>query len=1045
MKNADVELIQRVLDGEDTAFSELVKNYKKSVHALAWRKVQDFHIAEDITQETFLKAYQKLSTLNESQSFASWLYVIAANECKAWLRRKRIRTQSLEDINDAELEKATYSNYVRAENERTSVEAQREVVKKLLAKLQESDRTVITLYYLGGMTYEEISKFLGVSVSAIKNRLYRARQFLKKEEPMIREALENYQITPHLTENIMQEISRLKPTPSTIKPLVPWAVASSSIVLIMMMLGIGSQYLAYFQKPYSFDAQSEMTVELIDTPIVLNLDTQPREQYQFGIANAISENDNSGQNPDEVLLADGKTEGEDISIPKQEWVEYEHQPFAFPSKLLATPEGELYTLTAGGHLYKLKRDGESWEHLNDINSLIDDFFAPDSLMAEWNGILYMVWYNEFYASKDDGKTWDLVYKWEIPAAGGDFEVQELVLTEESFYLVYPDAVFRSEDQGKTWKNMRDEFPNVPDSITVFQDTVFVTSGTGFYRGNAGSWHKLALPIPETVYITSVAASKNRLYVMANLESDFDPQAASEGRQRTWWIFRSTDLGNTWKDITPTNAWSIKGWYPDLKLIAAGENILLMEKGMVMSTDGGESWLPPLKPNASPSMDSYSPAVVLNDHSIYVGSGDGFQSSKDGGKTWESIKIPARKKFSRNIIANLIVYDRIENSQETPSAVYVKSWRSLVKTTDRGKSWNPVEKEIRMTEPFREDQPEILSIVEADDGLYAKGGSGYDTVKKVNMYRVSEDGNSLIGIQGFPYLHSHSITNKLDRHNRNPLGLSDTALVEELQKNYKGATQFFKELVDLAQGELVDLGQGGIQGQIILVQRDLINRGLNGTFAVSGDTFYLEYNFKLFRWTQGERELYDTGVEETIGLTIRLPDGKYLPATLIPPADMPKGHALEKFRALHNLKLAVSGNTVYVGKRDGHLLVSYDRGDNWTDITQSLPHPVIAFKDIKFVGSKIYVATDAGVTMSHNGMQWHAITDADGTDLVMEYLAVDGRRLFGMTDKTGVYLLVNGTWEQIVSDTPERFTSLDVDGNTVYVSTMQRGMLHYVFE
>ena len=69
------------------------------------------------------------------------------------------------------------------------------------------------------MTYEEISEFLGVSVAAIKNRLYRARRRLKEEEPMVKEALDNFQITPNLTENIMQEISRLKPiTPSGSKP-----------------------------------------------------------------------------------------------------------------------------------------------------------------------------------------------------------------------------------------------------------------------------------------------------------------------------------------------------------------------------------------------------------------------------------------------------------------------------------------------------------------------------------------------------------------------------------------------------------------------------------------------------------------------------------------------------------------------------------------------------------------------------------------------------------------------------------------------------------
>ena len=63
MKNDDAQLIQRVLAGDDTAFSVLVKKYQKFVHALAWRKIGDFHIAEDITQDTFLKAYQRLSTL----------------------------------------------------------------------------------------------------------------------------------------------------------------------------------------------------------------------------------------------------------------------------------------------------------------------------------------------------------------------------------------------------------------------------------------------------------------------------------------------------------------------------------------------------------------------------------------------------------------------------------------------------------------------------------------------------------------------------------------------------------------------------------------------------------------------------------------------------------------------------------------------------------------------------------------------------------------------------------------------------------------------
>ena len=320
MKHDDAELIQRVLAGDDTAFSALVRKYQKPVHALAWRKIGDFHIAEDITQDTFLKAYQRLSTLKEPQRFASWLYVIAANHCKAWLRKKRLWAQSLEATSGAQLEKTTYSGYIVEKNERTVAESQREVVKKLLAKLQESERTVMTLHYFGEMTCEEISKFLGVSVGAIKNRLYRARRRLKKEEPMIREALGNFQITPNLTENIMQEVSRLKPiAPSGSKPLVPWAIAASTVAVVLLMLGIGNQYLSRFQKPYSFDATSEMTVELVDAPIVLNFDFRPDVRMQLGNVNTPSEGDTANQQSNDVSASVVETQSNETVKNYAQW------------------------------------------------------------------------------------------------------------------------------------------------------------------------------------------------------------------------------------------------------------------------------------------------------------------------------------------------------------------------------------------------------------------------------------------------------------------------------------------------------------------------------------------------------------------------------------------------------------------------------------------------------------------------------------------------------------------------------------------------------
>ena len=305
MKNIDVELIHRVLDGDDTAFTELVEKYQKPVHALVWRKIGDFHIAEEITQDTFLKAYQELAKLKKPQSFASWLYVIAANHCSTWLRKKRLQTQSLEETSSARLERATYSGYVIEENERTAVEAQREVVKKLLAKLKESERTVVTLHYFGEMSSTEISAFLGVSANTIRSRLRRAQQRLRREEPMIREALSNFQITPHLTENIMREIARMKPpAPSGSKPLVPWAITISTVAVVLLMLGVGGdQYLSRVQKPYNFDARSEMTVELIEAPVVLNLESKPDIRTQFGDSDATGRNYETNQNPDATLFS----------------------------------------------------------------------------------------------------------------------------------------------------------------------------------------------------------------------------------------------------------------------------------------------------------------------------------------------------------------------------------------------------------------------------------------------------------------------------------------------------------------------------------------------------------------------------------------------------------------------------------------------------------------------------------------------------------------------------------------------------------------------
>ena len=181
--------------------------------------------------------------------------------------------------------KDTYSQHVADEQAKTTTEIQREVVKKLLAKLQESDRTILTLYYFGKMTCEEISKFLGVSANTIKSRLSRARQRLKKEEPLIQEALGNYQISPNLTQSIVQAVKdkggSIKPvSPKGNKPLLPWAAAASTAIVAILILGMGNEYIGRFQQPYSLEATSEMKVDIVEAPMIPMKQVKPAVKTQ---------------------------------------------------------------------------------------------------------------------------------------------------------------------------------------------------------------------------------------------------------------------------------------------------------------------------------------------------------------------------------------------------------------------------------------------------------------------------------------------------------------------------------------------------------------------------------------------------------------------------------------------------------------------------------------------------------------------------------------------------------------------------------------------
>ncbi len=404
MKDSDAQLIKRTLDGDDTAFTELVERYQKQVLALVWRKIGDFHFAEEITQDTFLRAHQQLRTLRKPQRFASWLYVIASNLCGTWLRNKNIRMQLQENIDNTVDEETTYSEYIVAENNRITAETQRNVVQKLLAKLQESERTVMTLHYLGEMSCTEIGAFLGVSANTVKSRLRRAQQRLQKDEVIIREAIDNFQISPNLTETIMQKISRIKPAaPASSKPLMPWAVAASTLAVVLFMLGFGnSKYLARFQKPYSLDATAEMTVKIIDAPIVANLESKPDIRTQVRGVNAQDKNNNVERQPNDASAAVEEEQTEETMKDYTQW---------------ALPEKAKARLGKGGiNAMQFSPDGTQLAVGNDIGIWLYDVKTSKEI-ALFQGICESLAFSpngRFLANGGFGKLWgEELQLWEI--------------------------------------------------------------------------------------------------------------------------------------------------------------------------------------------------------------------------------------------------------------------------------------------------------------------------------------------------------------------------------------------------------------------------------------------------------------------------------------------------------------------------------------------------------------------------------------------------------------------------------------------------------
>ena len=495
MEKDDVQLVRKILSGDDEAFNALVRKYQKGVHALAWRKVGDFHFAEEITQDVFLQVYKSLPTLKDPHQFVGWLYVITDRLCIDWLRKRKLTMQSLEDTPVKEIDKSSYTHYLSEQRETETTEGHSELVKKLLEKLPESERTVVTLYYLGEMTTQEIGKFLGVSVNTITSRLRRARARLQKEEELlIQEGLRTVQLSPNLTDSIMQQVGDIELTipPTGTKPLLPWTAFGAAAALILLVLGVSNRYLVRFQKPYSFEAASEPTVEIVDAPVVQDIDAKLDNRNQAGRAGTTDKNKPGGlQTAKTLLTSDAQGDSLISSIPPRPKITGPPGNSVFD--IFATSDGTFYAATSTG-IYKLLVNTTVW-------TLVNTHVPTDSnqmSMAEHRNSLYIVSKDEIFASNDKGETWNAF----CPRPAGhvvglivtDAPQDTSSLTGITMYLALRDkGVFRSTDAGTRWDTLSEGLAGKRIyTIATIGNTAFVGTNEGLYRLNAGVWDRVSV-------------------------------------------------------------------------------------------------------------------------------------------------------------------------------------------------------------------------------------------------------------------------------------------------------------------------------------------------------------------------------------------------------------------------------------------------------------------------------------------------------------------------------------------------------------------------
>ncbi len=183
----DQELVERVQAGDRKAFDLLVIKYQRKVQRLVSRYIRDSGEVDDVTQETFIKAYRALANFRGESAFYTWIYRIAINCAKNYLAspgRRIVPVSELEsdEDDDAEsFERASGLQDVATPDAEYASKQIAETVNRAMAALPEDLRTAVTLREIEGLSYEEIAEAMDCPIGTVRSRIFRAREAIAAE------------------------------------------------------------------------------------------------------------------------------------------------------------------------------------------------------------------------------------------------------------------------------------------------------------------------------------------------------------------------------------------------------------------------------------------------------------------------------------------------------------------------------------------------------------------------------------------------------------------------------------------------------------------------------------------------------------------------------------------------------------------------------------------------------------------------------------------------------------------------------------------------